>query len=148
LQEQAGKILRLEGELRELKNKLAEAEGKGEEAESKAQEFKTKLDELVSALRLQHLLDRVSPEAGRILVEETEAGKSLREGFEENRVPAFVMSIDIRRSTDLMLKARDPRLFAEFVTGLCAKLKSLIVNNYGVFDKFTGDGVLAFFPDF
>ncbi len=58
------------------------------------------------------------------------------------------MSIDIRRSTDLMLKAREPRLFADFVTGLCSKLKNLIVNNYGVFDKFTGDGVLAFFPDF
>ena len=37
---------------------------------------------------------------------------------------------------------------SDFITSLCAKLTGIILDNYGVFDKFTGDGILAFFPDF
>src|SRR5262249_2842053 len=62
--------------------------------------------------------------------------------------PAFVMSVDIRRSTELMLKARTPEQFANFITTLCRDLESIVKSNYGVFDKFTGDGVLCFFPEF
>lgn len=58
------------------------------------------------------------------------------------------MSVDMRRSTDLMLKCRDPRLFTSFLTHLCDELHGIVVDHYGVWDKFTGDGVLAFFPDF
>ncbi len=58
------------------------------------------------------------------------------------------MSIDIRRSTEMMLKAKNERLYAEFITSLCQELCAIILDNYGVFDKFTGDGILAFFPDF
>jgi len=47
-----------------------------------------------------------------------------------------------------MLKARSPALFAGFMTQLCAALEVTIKEEYGVFDKFTGDGVLAFFPEF
>jgi class 3 adenylate cyclase len=47
-----------------------------------------------------------------------------------------------------MLKARNPRLYAEFITILARQLREIILQNYGIFDKFTGDGVLAFFPDF
>jgi class 3 adenylate cyclase len=59
-----------------------------------------------------------------------------------------IMSVDIRRSTELMLKAREPQLYADFIISLCTKLTRIILNNYGIFDKFTGDGILAFFPDF
>src|SRR5205823_4548279 len=62
--------------------------------------------------------------------------------------PAFVMSVDIRKSTDLMLKAKDPELFVSFITRLCSGLGDAVFANHGVFDKFTGDGILAFFPDF
>jgi adenylate cyclase len=47
-----------------------------------------------------------------------------------------------------MLKAREPQLYAHFITSLCTELTRVILDNYGVFDKFTGDGILAFFPDF
>jgi hypothetical protein len=47
-----------------------------------------------------------------------------------------------------MLKARQPEDFAHFIMGLCRKLSEIIITNYGIFDKFTGDGILAFFPDF
>ncbi len=58
----------------------------------------------------------------------------------------WVVSVDIRRSTELMLKAKSARHFSAFVTDLCHSLRRIIVAHYGVFDKFTGDGILAFFP--
>jgi hypothetical protein len=61
---------------------------------------------------------------------------------------SYILSIDIRRSTDLMLKSRSPQLFAEFMSNLAVSLREIIIDNYGVFDKFTGDGILAFFPEF
>ena len=60
----------------------------------------------------------------------------------------FAMSVDIRRSTDLMLKARTPQAFATFITSLCKDLMDVVRNNHGVVDKFTGDGILCFFPEF
>jgi class 3 adenylate cyclase len=61
---------------------------------------------------------------------------------------SFVMSVDIRRSTELMLKAREPQRYADFIARLCDSLTRIVKQSYGVFDKFTGDGVLAFYPDF
>lgn len=60
---------------------------------------------------------------------------------------AFIMAIDIRNSTELLLNANTPEDFASFLTGLCVRLKELIIANGGIFDKFTGDGVIAFFPE-
>lgn len=70
--------------------------------------------------------------------------------FDDNKQPSsfFVLSIDIRRSTELMLRANEASSFESFITDLCEILKSIITINYGVFDKFTGDGVLGFFPLF
>jgi len=31
---------------------------------------------------------------------------------------------------------------------LAGHMRQVIIDNFGVFDKFTGDGILAFFPDF
>jgi len=58
-----------------------------------------------------------------------------------------VMSVDIRRSTDLMLKAVNSYRYVCFIRGLTEQLESIILNHYGVFDKFTRDGILAYFPD-
>ena len=34
------------------------------------------------------------------------------------------------------------------MAGLCEELKGLISDRFGIVDKFTGDGLLASFPDF
>jgi class 3 adenylate cyclase len=47
-----------------------------------------------------------------------------------------------------MLKARSPKLFADFITTLCGDLEDIFKRNWAVVDKFTGDGILAFFPEF
>ncbi len=59
---------------------------------------------------------------------------------------AFILSIDIRRSTDLMLNAKESTLFADFLNKLSNGLENIIKEQFGIFDKFTGDGALAFFP--
>jgi adenylate cyclase len=58
------------------------------------------------------------------------------------------MSVDLRQSTALMLKARTPQAFATFLDDLSGALVEIVKALEGVFDKFTGDGVLAFFPTF
>jgi class 3 adenylate cyclase len=59
-----------------------------------------------------------------------------------------VLSIDIRKSTELMLGAKSENNFVKFVMELIEKMMVCIKMNHGVFEKFTGDGILAFFPDF
>jgi class 3 adenylate cyclase len=93
------------------------------------------LREHLSEDRLRRLLR--SPERGRIF-------DSLAEGA---RPPATVMSIDIRKSTDLMQNARDSAKFARFLSELTEKIYGYVMEDYGVYEKFTGDGVLAFFPE-
>ena len=75
--------------------------------------------------------------------------QELQDGFHgTHEQHAFVMSVDIRGSTDLMLKARTAEAFALFITTLCNDFQMIVKDCYGVFDKFTGDGILAFFPEF
>jgi class 3 adenylate cyclase len=103
------------------------------------------LRELEEKISLRWLLERVTSTAHGPLVESA----ALRSRFDaSNDCDAFVMSIDIRRSTELMLKARSAEHFATFMTVLCEELIDIIKGSYGVLDKFTGDGILAFFPDF
>jgi class 3 adenylate cyclase len=61
---------------------------------------------------------------------------------------AYVLCVDIRRSTELMLKATSPALYAAFITQLCTALRAIVWAHHGIFDRFTGDGILAFFPTF
>jgi len=92
------------------------------------------------------ILDKISPRAHEALFSDRE----LRNRFlaSTSDCAAFIMSIDIRRSAELMLKARTAELFAEFMAGLCEQVKSLICDKFGIVDKFTGDGLLASFPEF
>jgi class 3 adenylate cyclase len=64
----------------------------------------------------------------------------------DNEIEAAVISIDIRKSTELMLKADDNLKFSAFITEIVEELILIIKKNYGIIEKFTGDGVLAFFP--
>lgn len=61
---------------------------------------------------------------------------------------AFVMAIDIRRSTDLMLNATSAESYVDFMCALEKRLKDAVLRNHGIVDKFTGDGLIAHFPPF
>jgi class 3 adenylate cyclase len=63
------------------------------------------------------------------------------------RETGWVLSADIRNSTELMLKAKDASNFAAFLSALSERMNSGLTNPCGYFDKFTGDGWLAFFSD-
>ena len=131
--------------VQELAVTLGEEKSSAQGREKKIEELESVLDELRAKERIGFLLGRVNQAAKRqLLVSEV----FQRAFLERKECVAFVMAVDIRRSTELMLKARSPEDFAQFVTTLCDDLMSVITEHFGVFDKFTGDGVLAFFPDF
>jgi len=92
------------------------------------------------------VLDKLSPRAHEALFSD----QALRDRFlaSKSECAGFILSIDIRRSTELMLKARTAEHFGEFMAGLCDDLKGVICDKFGIVDKFTGDGLLASFPDF
>lgn len=130
-----------------ISNLSSELEGErreGKKFQQKAEKLARLVNELQTKEDLNFLLNRVSSPAQDRLAKDVE----FREMFAENReCSAFVMSVDIRRSTELMLKARSPASFAEFISGLTRELCECVIGNNGVFDKFTGDGILAFFPE-
>lgn len=117
---------------------------------AEVEKLRKNTEELTSKQNLHYLLSRVNSSAQGLLLGTGKASKEFNKLFEESKVcKAVIMSIDIRRSTDLMLKARTPQLYADFIIGLCSELITIMRdNNYGIFDKFTGDGILGFFPDF
>lgn len=113
------------------------------------QEHKDDLADLIKQLEskeaINHIYYRIHRDAARALFEDM----AFKDHFIDGQMhEAVVISIDIRRSTDLMLKAKSPKVFSEFITTLTDELSRIIISNYGVFDKFTGDGILAFFPKF
>ena len=74
-----------------------------EEQRQQIQTLKSTLAELDTKSQLGFLLERVNPEAQKALLESAE----LRNEFlSQGECRAFVFSVDIRRSTELMLKAR------------------------------------------
>jgi len=97
--------------------------------------------------QLLRLTSNVHPIAANILL--AEGDNTLLNNFHsEKESQNAILSIDIRNSTDLMLNAHSSDNFASFITGLCEGLKNIVISNFGVFDKFTGDGILAYFPLF
>jgi len=138
-------IARLRAEVTEKAQALEQHEIKAAYKDGFIAAMTEQFTELSRKQALAHLLDRVSHEAQTKLFESSE----LRDAFQrEDASSAYVMSIDIRRSTDLMLKARTARLFAQFIVTLAQGLREIVIAHHGVFDKFTGDGILAFFPEF
>ena len=145
LRENEGELTRLRSEVTGKRRELDEQQVDAAQKDRAIAELQAKLQELDQKQRLAHLLARVEPTAQERLLESEEF--SLRFNHDEP-CDAFVMSVDIRRSTELMLKARTPKLFAEFIVGLTRILRDIVLANHGIFDKFTGDGILAFFPTF
>lgn len=132
----------------DVRQKTAALKAQAADSHGKDQEIASLRDDLLAIhakQRIAHLLNRVGSTAQERLVTD----EDLRARFQSTEAcNAYVMSVDVRRSTELMLKAREPRLFADFMVTLVTGLRRLIVDDYGVFDKFTGDGMLAFFPEF
>jgi class 3 adenylate cyclase len=107
------------------------------------------LRENVAALEaketLSFVLNRIHERARKPFLESQEFQDDF---LKSHQSPTFVMSVDLRRSTELMLKSRRPEFYAHFITQLSDGLRAIILEHHGVFDKFTGDGILAFFPEF
>jgi|SRR5574344_418503 class 3 adenylate cyclase len=96
-------------------------------------------------LKLMKYMARVQDRAAQKMLDDPDFAKDFIEKDEFN---AVVLSLDIRRSTELMLKAKTPQQYAEFVNTLTNELTESVKERFGIYDKFTGDGLLAFFPDF
>ena len=127
----------------EIKKLHEELKTKGKNDEL-LNELQKKEEEQRKILELKYLLARLHPMASSI-----EPDNEVLLNFSKNEsIEMTVMAIDIRKSTELMLKAITPDKYAEFISGLTEGLKNIVVNNFGVFDKFTGDGILAYFPIF
>lgn len=60
-------------------------------------------------------------------------------------VKTITLSLDLRKSTLAMEQARDHQKFATWMHDLLKKLTDTALNHFGVFDKFTGDGVIVHF---
>lgn len=143
------KQLTLEQEINDLRRRLHASYNDlnkvTSDKEQNIEELRKLKEELHSKEKISHILPRICEEARQKLLSDT----AFRELFEDAKsCDCVVVSIDIRRSTELMLKARKPELFSKFITELSQKLSDIILNNFGIFDKFTGDGILAFFPKF
>ncbi len=61
------------------------------------------------------------------------------------RVPTFTLSLDLRKSTSLMDQVEQPGAFAIWLETLSELCREIVHDNGGIFDKFTGDGVIAHF---
>jgi class 3 adenylate cyclase len=76
-------------------------------------------------------------------------GASLLKSFyTKERKDKAVLTIDLRRSTTMMLEASSPELFADFLSGFVEGIRNIILDERGIFVKFTGDGILAVFPEY
>lgn len=148
----ASKINELEKKLKQTTSKLKELENKNESLESQTLEYKTLMrdkkseeDELLLYKQRGHIISRIN---GIELADILKSEEFFKEFEHLKDIDAVVISIDIRKSTELMLKAVTPQDFAIFITKLSELLSTIVTLNFGVFDKFTGDGILAFFPKF
>jgi adenylate cyclase len=133
-------------ELNQQRAALHDEKQSREQLEAKLEQFKKTQGNLRNTEELTFILARILPALhAKLMASEPIRKKFFEVGVAQN---SYVLAIDIRRSTDLMLKARRPEHFAAFMTDLCDQLAASVKSHFGIFDKFTGDGILAFFPEF
>lgn len=96
----------------------------------------------------QGLYHRITDSARCLLDAGDPEGRAFQARFRGREQDLFVMAIDIRRSTDLMLNATAPKGFVHFISQVERRLKDAVRRNFGIVDKFTGDGLIAYFPSF
>lgn len=66
---------------------------------------------------------------------------------EASNSETIVVIGDIRRSQDLMTYSKDSETFAAYMVRFIQTTRNIIDENLGIFDKFTGDGFLAYFNE-
>jgi adenylate cyclase len=139
-------ITDLQARLNEQTKALIQEQQRSGDLTKLLEERQKTIEELHRRLALSFVLNRIHPRAREVFLE----SESFQGDFlaSKRAYAAYVMAVDLRRSTELMLKSRKPELFAKFITALSDELRTIILEHNGVFDKFTGDGILAFFPDF
>ena len=128
-----------------LQKKLDEAIANTIEQKESKKETEKLLAEYEAKSRLGYLLTRLDPEVHERVLSDEEFVEKFADG---EKPEAYVISIDIRRSTELMLKASTPSHFAAFMSTVSATLSGIMKKELCVVDKFTGDGMLGFFPHF
>ena len=57
----------------------------------------------------------------------------------------YTLCLDIRNSTDLMVNYKNIQDYIGFVEEIIGTSQEIIKNNNGIYDKFTGDGILCHF---
>jgi len=105
-------------------------------------DLENKYLELNNKLELSSIKDKLNEKARERLFD----SDNFKNLFSISKCPTVVFALDIRRSTQLMLDAKDPFSFAQYISSITENMKSIILSNFGIFDKFTGDGILAYFP--
>ena len=143
--QQRRELAELQRSLLEKQQTSAEPGTQTEEHTQHREELRAASEALTARQQLLFLLNRVHESARPVLEKSLPLQNRF---FGQERCTAFVIVMDLRRSTDLMLKARPPASFAKFIKTLSEELRRILIQEHGIFDKFTGDGVLAFFPEF
>jgi class 3 adenylate cyclase len=134
-------------EIKRLNEENKDITAKNKDITAKLEKLNENILYIQKKEQLLRLTSNVHPKAADILL--AEGDNTLLNYFNSaSESQNAILSIDIRRSTDLMLNAHDSDAFARFITDLCEGLKIIVISNFGVFDKFTGDGILAYFPIF
>ena len=74
----------------------------------------------------------------------------ISDGFVEkiSSSDTIVLVADIRKSQDLMTYGPDADFFRDKILEFTTEMRKIIKNNYGIFDKFTGDGFLCYFNSY
>lgn len=96
---------------------------------------------------LEAILSRHAP--GPVYAALAEAARRDLEAVGSTSVQAVAVVGDLRLSGLVLREAVSPPLYARFVAGFAEAIQGLSGENHGWFDKFTGDGFLAFwlYPD-
>lgn len=61
---------------------------------------------------------------------------------------SLVIVADIRRSQDLMTYGKDPGEYSERIVKFIAETREILKRNCGIYDRFTGDGFIAYFSEY
>lgn len=67
---------------------------------------------------------------------------------EMSRSDTLVMVADIRRSQDLITYGLSPNTYREQIIGFLTEVRKILLDDFGIYDRFTGDGYIAYFNSF